>query len=73
LAWRIVDYGRHAAGLVSWRCPSTSSAKKEEARVTLSWLRAILQQPPWANDTEAQSFRRKAEDLIEGKAGDKKP
>jgi WD40 repeat protein/tRNA A-37 threonylcarbamoyl transferase component Bud32 len=47
--------------------------RKQEARTTLGRMCAVMQKPRWANDAEAQSFLREAEELIEGKVGDKKP
>ena len=47
--------------------------KNDKARSTLGQLRTVMQQPRWANDAEAPSVLRKAEELTEGKAGDKKP
>jgi tetratricopeptide (TPR) repeat protein len=46
--------------------------KKDEANATLDRLRKVMQQSRWAKDAEAVSFLREAEELIEGKAVDKK-
>jgi WD40 repeat protein len=47
--------------------------KKEEARATLGKLRTVMQQGRRSDMAEAQSFLHEAEELIEGKASDKKP
>jgi hypothetical protein len=47
--------------------------QKEDAKATLARLREIMQQPRWTKDAEAQGFLREAEELIEGRAADKKP
>jgi predicted NACHT family NTPase len=46
--------------------------KKGEAKATLGRLRELMKQPRRTVDTDAVGFLREAEELIEGKAGDKK-
>jgi Flp pilus assembly protein TadD len=46
--------------------------KKEEAQATLARLREVMKQPAWEKNAEAQGFLHEAEELIEGKATDKK-
>jgi predicted Zn-dependent protease len=46
--------------------------KGHEAKATLAQLRELMKAPPLANNAEAQGFLREAEELIEGKAADKK-
>jgi hypothetical protein len=46
--------------------------KKDQAKATLGRLRKGMKQTRWAGDTEAVSFLREAEELIEGKAENKK-
>jgi Flp pilus assembly protein TadD len=46
--------------------------KKDQAKATLDRLREVMKQARWANDSEAVSFLGEAEELIEGKAGNKK-
>jgi WD40 repeat protein/tRNA A-37 threonylcarbamoyl transferase component Bud32 len=41
--------------------------KKEEAKATLARLREVLKHERWANDAEAQSFLREAQELIAAK------
>jgi hypothetical protein len=45
---------------------------KEQAQATLVRLRGVMKQSRWAQDAEAQGFLREAEELIAGKAADKK-
>jgi hypothetical protein len=45
--------------------------EKDEAKATLGRLRKAMKQPQWATYDEAVTFLREAEELIEGKAGDK--
>jgi WD40 repeat protein/tRNA A-37 threonylcarbamoyl transferase component Bud32 len=45
---------------------------KPQAQATLARLREMMKPPAWKNDAEAQGFLREAEELIEGKAADKK-
>jgi tRNA A-37 threonylcarbamoyl transferase component Bud32/tetratricopeptide (TPR) repeat protein len=46
---------------------------QEQAQAALARLRNVMQQEDWAkSNAEAQDFLREAEELIEGKAGDKK-
>jgi hypothetical protein len=47
--------------------------KKAQAKVTLDRLRTVMKQPRWAQNSEAAGFLREAEELIEGKARDKRP
>jgi WD40 repeat protein len=47
--------------------------KKDQAKATLDRLREVMKQPRRGRDTEARSFLREAEELIEGKAGNMKP
>jgi hypothetical protein len=47
--------------------------KTGEAKATLGRLRKVMKQPRWAQKAEAVGFLREAEELIEGKAADKKP
>jgi hypothetical protein len=47
--------------------------KKDEAKATLRGLREVMKEPGWALYAEAQGFLREAEELMEGKAADKKP
>jgi Tol biopolymer transport system component len=47
--------------------------KKGEAKATLGRLREVMKLPRWAQNAEGVSFLREAEQLIEGKADDKKP
>jgi WD40 repeat protein/serine/threonine protein kinase len=45
---------------------------KSQAQATLARLREVMKQPAWAKNAEAEGFLREAEELIEGKAADKK-
>jgi hypothetical protein len=47
--------------------------KKDEAKATLGRLREVMKQPRWTKDAESMSLLREVEELIEGKAADKKP
>jgi WD40 repeat protein/serine/threonine protein kinase len=47
--------------------------KKPDARESLRRLRELMAQPLWAANAEAKSFLREADELIEGKAGDRQP
>jgi serine/threonine protein kinase len=45
---------------------------KQQTQATLTRLREVMKRPAWANSAEAEGLLREAEELIEGKAGDKK-
>jgi WD40 repeat protein len=46
--------------------------RKEEAQATFARLRAIMQQPRWARNAEAQGFLREAEEVLKTKPADGK-
>jgi Flp pilus assembly protein TadD len=64
--------GSHPADLAFLAMTQHQLGKKDEAKATLGRLREIMKQPGWADATEAVSFLREAEELIEGKAAGKK-
>jgi hypothetical protein len=45
---------------------------KEQARAALARLRAVMEQPRWAQDAEARNFLREAEQSIEIQSGEQK-
>jgi Tfp pilus assembly protein PilF len=47
--------------------------KKDEAKSPLSRLRELMRQPRWANDAEAQSLLREAEEALQAKPVNPRP
>ena len=64
--------GSHPADLAFLAMAQDKLRKNDEAQATLGRLREVMKQPRWAKDAEAQDFLREAEELIEGKATEKK-
>ena len=57
----------------SWPWPSAGSAREEAAQALLARLREVMKVPAWASRADLQTYVRKAEKLIGGKAPDPKP
>jgi Flp pilus assembly protein TadD len=69
-----VDLGvPHPANLAFLAMTQHQLGKKADAKATLGRLRKVMKQPGWKQDTEALGFLREAEELIEGKGGNKAP
>jgi Flp pilus assembly protein TadD len=64
--------GPHPADLAFLAMAHQQLGHKEQARATLARLREAMKKPSWEKNAEAQGFLREAEELIEGKAPDKK-
>jgi tricorn protease-like protein len=58
--------------LAFWAMTQYHLGQKQQAQANLIRLRAAMKQPDWATDADALGFLREAEELIEGKAADKK-
>jgi WD40 repeat protein len=67
------EEGSHPADLAFLAMARHQLSKKDEAKATLGRLREVMKQPRWAKDAEVAGFLREAEELIEGKAADKRP
>jgi serine/threonine protein kinase/Flp pilus assembly protein TadD len=64
--------GSHPTDLAFLAMTLDQLCKKAEAKATLGRLREVMKQPRWEQYDEAAGFLREAEELIEGKAKDKK-
>jgi WD40 repeat protein/tRNA A-37 threonylcarbamoyl transferase component Bud32 len=65
--------GSIPADLVFLAMAQHQLGKKDEAKATLYRLRKVMKQPRWSNAAESADFLREAEELIEGKGGNKTP
>jgi WD40 repeat protein len=67
------EEGSHPADFAFLAMAQHQLGKKDGAKATLGRLREIMKHPRWTQNAEFKSFLREAEELIEGKAGNKKP